>query len=120
MGEERREWRRASRAKETDMAGARVIEPQGEGGREAMKVAEEEVRGGMDERGRGTCEKCYGFVFADVMRCGGCIGVAGMWRQGAHFEYCCSLREGTPAGLTRYCLSDGEGEAVDATAGRRA
>ncbi len=92
MGEERREWRRASRAKETEMAGARVMEPQGEGGRDAMKVAEEEVRGEMDERGRGTCGKCYGFVFADVMRCGACIGVAqkqnlaGMWRQGAHFE----------------------------------
>ena len=91
-----------------------------------MKVAEEEVRGGMDERGRGTCEKCYVFVFADVMRCGGCIGVAlkenlaGMWQQGAHFEDCCSLREDAPAGLTRDCLSDGEGEAVDAAAGRRA
>ena len=46
----------------TEMAGARVMEPQGESGMVTWKVAEEEERGAMDERGRGTCRRSYSFA----------------------------------------------------------
>jgi hypothetical protein len=55
-GEESRECRCASTAKETEMAGAWVTEPQGEEGRVMGKEAEAEERGATEERGRVACK----------------------------------------------------------------
>jgi hypothetical protein len=58
IGALRTECRRAWRAKETEIAGARVMEPQGEEGRVMKKEAEAEERGAMEERGRETWGWC--------------------------------------------------------------